>query len=207
SVTMNVSLDGLLKSLSNNPKDPALLKAIATTTERQLQSDLDFITLFGQVWKEQNPNLPLASIFGGAGKTIKINDSDQKVISELEVIAKDAINQTYKVITKRVDQFGVSNVPVNLDIAKGIINVELPGVQDPERVRKLLQASAYLQFWEVYNIGEIGQAIDNADRALANYLSGTTHQGDSPQTDSTQADSTSLLANQHPLTSVIHFIG
>ncbi|MCO5286037.1 MAG: protein translocase subunit SecDF [Chitinophagaceae bacterium] len=207
SVTMNVSLDGLLKSLSNNPKDPALLKAIATTTERQLQSDLDFITLFGQVWKEQNPNLPLASIFGGAGKTIKINDSDQKVISELEVIAKDAINQTYKVITKRVDQFGVSNVPVNLDIAKGIINVELPGVQDPERVRKLLQASAYLQFWEVYNIGEIGQAIDNADRALANYLSGSTHQGDSTQTDSTQTDSTSLLANQHPLTSVIHFIG
>ncbi|MCO6498306.1 MAG: protein translocase subunit SecD [Chitinophagaceae bacterium] len=195
SVTMNVSLDGLLKSLSNNPKDPSLVKAIATTNERQVQSDLDYITLFGQVWKEQNPNLPMASVFGGAGKTIKINDSDQKVLSELQSIAKDAINQTYKVITKRVDQFGVSSVPVNLDIAKGIINVELPGVQDPERVRKLLQASAYLQFWEVYNIGEIGQAIDNADRALAGFLSGA-HEGDSAN-----------ISNEHPLTSVIHFIG
>src|SRR6185312_39368 len=86
--------------------------------------------------------------------------------------AKTAINQTYKVLLKRIDQFGVASPSINLDANKGIINVELAGVQDPERVRNLLQASAYLQFWEVYNIGEIGKNIDDADKALADYLSG-----------------------------------
>lgn len=206
SVTMNVSLEGLLKSLSNNPKDPALIKAINTATAEKIKSDLDYITLFGQAWKQQNPSTPLASVFGGVGKTIKITDSDQKVLNELETISKDAINQTYKVIQKRVDQFGVSSVPVNLDIAKGIINVELPGVQDPERVRSLLQASAYLQFWEVYNIGEIGRNIEDADRALADYLSGVTedHQTDADSTKLEQ-DSARLLQNEHPLQNVIHF--
>ncbi len=205
SVTMNVSLEGLLKSLSNNPKDPALNKAINTTTAEKVKSDLDFITLFGQIWKQQNPNTPLASIFGGAGKTIKINDSDARVLAELENISKEAINQTYKVITKRVDQFGVSNVPVNLDINRGVINVELPGVQDPERVRNLLQASAFLQFWEVYNIGELGNGINEADKSLANYLSGLTKDSASQSAEALAQDSAKLLANQHPLQSVIQF--
>lgn len=205
SVTMNVSLEGLLKSLSNNPKDPALNKAINTTTTQKVTSDLDFITLFGQVWKQQNPSTPLASVFGGAGKTIKINDPDSKVLSELEVISKDAINQTYKVISKRVDQFGVSNVPVNLDINRGVINVELPGVQDPDRVRKLLQASAFLQFWEVFNIGELGNGINNADNALANYLSGLTDDSLSHSAAALAQDSARLLENQHPLLTVVQF--
>lgn len=213
SVTMNVSLEGLLKSLSNNPQDPALMKAINTTTAEKVNSDLDYISLFAQIWKQQNPGVPLSSVFGGAGKTIKLNDSDQKVLAELEGISREAINQTYKVLQKRVDQFGVSNVPVNLDIAKGIINVELPGVQDPDRVRSLLQASAYLQFWEVWNIGEIGRNIEDADRALGEYLHGTADI-DTPATDSATAaqDTTGLASEpastydqQHPLQTVIHF--
>lgn len=209
SVTMNVSLEGLLKSLSNNPNNPALEKALETTTAKKIESEQDYIHLFVDTWQQQNPGVPLASIFGGAGKTIKITDTDAKVLTELEAISKNAINQTYKVIQKRVDQFGVSSVPVNLDINKGIINVELPGVQDPERVRNLLQASAYLQFWELYNIGEIGKSIDDADRALAEYLSGITTDTSAVNGDSARlaADSTKLLANEHPLANVIHFIG
>jgi len=210
SVTMNVSLEGLLKSLSNNPNDPMLEKALHTATERKINSDEDYITIFGNVWKEQNPNTPLASVFGGAGKTIKITDNDQTALNQLRAVSRNAINQTYKVIQKRVDQFGVASAPVNLDINKGIINVELPGVQDPERVRNLLQASAYLQFWEVYNIGEIGKNIDDADRALADYLSGITADTTSAgEVDSMklQQDSAKLLSNEHPLASIIHFIG
>ncbi len=209
SVTMNVSLEGLLKSLSNNPSDPQLVKALNTTTTEKINSEEDYITIFGRVWKQQNPGVSLASVFGGAGKTIGITDSDQKALAQLQAIAKNAINQTYKVIQKRVDQFGVSSVPVNLDINKGIINVELPGVQDPERVRNLLQASAYLQFWEVYNIGELGKSVDDADRALADYLSGISSDTAKAGVDSTKLheDSTRLLQNQHPLASIIHFIG
>lgn len=205
SVTMNVDLEGVLKSLSNNPKDPELNEALNTANARKINSNENYITVFANVWKEQNPGVPLASIFGGAGKSIAITDSDEKVIAELRKISGEAINQTYKVILKRVDQFGVASAPVNLDPSKGIINVELPGVQDPERVRNLLQASAYLQFWEVYNIGEIGSAIDQADKALANYLSGL---GDTTALDSANLaqDSARLLANQHPLASVIQFI-
>ena len=211
SVTLNVSLDGLLKSLSNNPKDPALLKALATANAEkvgtdQATSDQDYITLFAQAFKQQNPGVKLASVFAGAGKTIKITDDDQTVINQLQATAKTAINQTYKVLLKRIDQFGVASPSINLDANKGIINVELAGVQDPERVRNLLQASAYLQFWEVYNIGEIGKNIDDADKALADYLSGLSSDT-SKNSQQVAADSARLLANQHPLASVIHFIG
>lgn len=205
-ITLNVSLDDLLKSLSNNPKDPALLKALETANEQKLTSDLDYITLFGQVWRQQNPGVALSTVFAGAGKTIKISDNDQSVLSQLQATAKTAINQTYKVLLKRIDQFGVASPSINLDANKGIINIELAGVQDAERVRNLLQASAHLQFWEVYNIGEIGKNIDDADKALANYLSGLS--ADSLKNAAqTTADSAKLLANEHPLASVIHFIG
>ncbi|HEY9340471.1 MAG TPA: protein translocase subunit SecDF [Hanamia sp.] len=209
SVTMNVSLDGLLKSLSNNPKDPQLLKAIATANAQKVKSDLDYISLFGQVFQEQNPGVKLASLFAGAGRSIKITDSDQKVLQELEITSKTAINQTYKVLLKRIDQFGVASPSINLDANKGTINVELAGVQDAVRVRNLLQASAYLQFWEVYNIGEIGKNIDDADKALAQYLSGVSADTALHSLDTAKValDSAKLLANEHPLASTIHFIG
>ena len=202
-VTLNVSLDGLLKSLSNNPKDPRLLKALETANAEKVTSNLDYITLFGQVFKQQNPGVNLAEIFAGAGKTINFKDNDQTVLNDLTATSKTAINQTYKVLLKRIDQFGVASPSINLDANKGIINIELAGVQNPERVRNLLQASAHLQFWEVYNIGDIGKNVDDADKALADYLSGI--HADSLKNSS--ADSAKLLANEHPLTSVIHFIG
>ena len=195
-VTLNVSLDGLLKSLSNNPKDPRLLKALATANAEKITSDEDFITLFGQAFKQQNPGVNLSSIFAGAGKTIKITDNDQSVLDQLQATAKTAINQTYKVLLKRIDQFGVASPSINLDVNKGIINVELAGVQDAERVRNLLQASAHLQFWEVYNIGEIGKNIDDADKALADYLSGVS---DTTKTSAqSAADSARLLGQPAP---------
>jgi SecD/SecF fusion protein len=203
-VTLNVSLDGLLKSLSNNPKDPRLLKALATANEQKVTSDEDFITLFGNAFKQQNPGTNLSSVFAGAGKTIKITDNDESVLNQLETTAKTAINQTYKVLLKRIDQFGVASPSINLDANKGIINVELAGVQDEQRVRNLLQASAHLQFWEVYNIGEIGQNVDDADKALADYLSGVSDTTKSAT--ESAADSARLLANEHPLGSIIHFI-
>lgn len=202
SVTMNVALDGLLKSLSNNPKDPVLLKALEETNAQKVTSDLDYISLFGEVFKKQNPNGHLAGLFAGAGKEIKVTDSDEQVLANLKVVAKNAINQTYKVLLKRIDQFGVASPSINLDANKGTINVELAGVQDPVRVRSLLQASAYLQFWEVYNIGELGKSIEDADKALAAYLSAGGHSDTTGVVDSSKS-----VSQQHPLLDVIHFIG
>ena len=107
-VTLNVSLEGVIKSLSNNPKDPQLVNALNTTNAEKVKSDLDYITLFGQVFKRQNPSANLASLFAGAGKTIKINDNDNQVLDQLRTIATGAINQTYKILSTRVDQFGVA---------------------------------------------------------------------------------------------------
>ncbi|MBA3674887.1 MAG: protein translocase subunit SecDF, partial [Chitinophagaceae bacterium] len=211
SVTMDVSLQGLIKSLSNNPKDPQLINALNEATRLKVNSDADYISLFRDAFKKQNPAANLASIFAGAGKNIKVTDSDDKVTGEIRAIAKGAINQTYKILLKRIDKFGVAQPNINLDENKGIITVELAGVQDAERVRKLLQSSANLQFWEVYNIGEIGKNIEEADKALQNYLNGV-----SPDTTKKVIDtsknikdtSKSILAkNDKPLINAVRFIG
>jgi len=172
SVTMEVSLEGLLKSLSNNPKNPALVKALQTATAQKVVNNSDYVTLFSTAFAQQNPGTPLASLFTGAGKSIKVSDNDEKVISEIRTISKGAINETYKILLKRIDKFGVAQPNINLDENKGIIQVELAGVTDKERVRKYLQASANLQFWAVYNLDEIGKGYSNAAASLAAFLSG-----------------------------------
>ncbi|MBI3883113.1 MAG: protein translocase subunit SecDF, partial [Sphingobacteriales bacterium] len=129
-VTMDVSLDGLLKSLSNNPKDPALLKAIQTANAQKINSDADYITLFRTAYTQQNPAAKLSSLFAGSGKEVKITDNDDVVTDKIRVTAKTAINQTYKILLKRIDKFGVAQPNINLDENKGIINVELAGVTD-----------------------------------------------------------------------------
>ncbi|MGI8583316.1 MAG: protein translocase subunit SecDF, partial [Chitinophagaceae bacterium] len=210
-VTMDVSLEGLIKSLSNNPKDPQLINALNEATRLKANSDADYITLFREAFKKQNPSANLASIFAGAGKNIKVSDGDDKVTEELRTIAKGAINQTYKILLRRIDKFGVAQPNINLDENKGIITVELAGVQEAERVRKLLQFSANLQFWEVYNICEIGKNIEDADKALQNYLNGV-----APDTSKNVIDTTKELKdttknviakNDKPLINTIRFIG
>ena len=173
SVTLEVELEGLLKSLSNNAKNPVLIKALQTATEQKANSDADYITMFAQAFKTQNPTGRLASLFAGPGKTIKIEDSDNDVLNKIRASADGAIGNTFNVLQKRIDQFGVAQPNINLDKNKGIITVELPGVKDdPERVRKYLQATANLQFWEVYNIGELDKPLVDAEKALKDYYGG-----------------------------------
>lgn len=172
-VTLEVELEGLLKSLSNNPKNPVLTKALEAATSRKANSDADYITLFADAFREQNPQGRLASLFAGPGKNIKIEDGDDDVLTKIRASADGAIANTFNVLQKRIDQFGVAQPNINLDKNRGIITVELPGVKDdPERVRKYLQATANLQFWEVYNIGELDKPLTDAEKALQDYYSG-----------------------------------
>jgi len=199
SVTMDVSLEGLLKSLSNNPKDQALQKALASARAEKQTSETDFITLFANNYIKQNGSGKLSGLFAGPGKDIKISDNDNAVINKIKTVAKGAINQTYKILVKRIDKFGVAQPNINLDENKGVINVELAGIKDPERVRKVLQSSANLQFWEVYRLDELDQALVNADKNLQNYLNGIS------AGDTTALKDTALAAkNANPLLRVIN---
>lgn len=172
SVTMDVSLTDLLKSLSNNSKNPALLNALQAANAKKENSDADYVTLFTDEFIKQNGAGKLASAFAGAEKEIKTTDTDKEVISKLKNTASGAIKETYKILVRRIDKFGVAQPNINFDENKGIINVELAGVNDIERVRNLLQASAHLQFWEVYRIDELASSLKLADENLQNYLNG-----------------------------------
>ena len=195
SVTLEVELEGLLKSLAINPKDPALNNAIKEANRLKQTSDEDFITLFAEAYKAQNPSGRLATLFAGTGnKTVKLEDSDNDVITKLQASAEGAIDNTFNVLQKRIDQFGVAQPNIQLDKTKGIITVELPGVKDdPERVRKYLQATANLQFWEVYNIAELDKPFTDAEQALRAYYDGTSGSVDTTKTEVAAADTKSTV--------------
>lgn len=174
-VTMDVSLDGLIKGLANNPKDVQLVNAIAEAQRLKLTSDENFIDLFATAFRTVNPNTKLASQFANSGRNkLSINASDGQVISYIKDEAVGAMKQTFQILRNRIDKFGVAQPNINLDQNKGIITVELAGATDPERVRNYLQSTANLQFWEVYTYEtpSIVSSVENADKALDSYLSG-----------------------------------
>ncbi len=172
-VTLEVSLDEMVRSMSNNPKDVALNKAIAAAMDKKANSDANFITLFGEAYLSQNPNGNLASLFiKPTEKKILRESKNDEVLKVLNEEAKEAITRTYNVLRSRIDKFGVSSPNLNLDEKKGIISVELAGVTNPERVRQYLQATAKLQFFETYSNEEIIQSLSSANDALARYLAG-----------------------------------
>ncbi len=200
SVTMDVSLDGLLKSLSNNAKDPALLNAINTANAQKAKSESNFISLFKTAFVQQNGAGKLSALFAGQGKEVKISDNDDQVINKLTAVSKDAIKETYKILLKRIDRFGVAQPNINLDENRGIITIELAGVDNPDRVKKLLQAAAHLQFWEVYRLDELYTPLETADRGLQDFLNGIAV-GDTSKIDTVKAKQ-----NVNPLFSIFKII-
>lgn len=178
-VTLEVEMTGLLKTISNNSKDPNFLKALQNADRRKANSGENFIRLFAEEYKKLNPNGSLASIFAASNRGIKVTDSDSKVVSTLESLASDAFNNTYTVMRTRIDQFGVAQPNINPDANRGIITVELPGVQDKARVRNYLQSSANLQFWEVYKIDEIEKELEKADGIFYTMMGGRAAKTDS----------------------------
>jgi SecD/SecF fusion protein len=171
-VTMDVSLEGLVKSLSNSPKDPALLKALQTAKAEQKNSGENFIDIFSKTYAAQNGAGKLSTLFSGPNKDVKIGDNDAAVTTKLKEIGKGAINQTYKILQKRIDKFGVAQPNLNLDENKGVINVELAGVTNAKRVRDYLQSSANLQFWSVAMLKDANfqKVFFDADKVLAKSL-------------------------------------
>ncbi len=209
SVTLDVALDALIKGLANSPHDAQLLKAIDLANQKKQTNSGNFIDLFAQSFKELYPGTKLAPLFANSNNNkIKFDASDDAVAGYLHDQAVAAMNQTYKVLQLRIDKFGVAQPSISLDANRGIISVELAGATDPDRVRRYLQSTANLQFWEVYNTGDLVNSIQNADKALQNYLNGVKDtvaakpdsSGKVAKADSTKQDTSAIAGpNQNPL--------
>ncbi|MBT8195400.1 MAG: protein translocase subunit SecDF [Bacteroidia bacterium] len=166
-VTLEVSVVDVIKSMANNSQDPTFLKALEDAKLAQQNSQLDFVTLFQQSFEAIDPNAELAAIFATLDlqDKVKIGDSNDDVINVIKQEADDAISRSFNILRTRIDKFGVTQPNIQ-QLGSGRILVELPGVKDPERVHKLLQGTAKLEFWETYTFGESVQYLIEINKAL-----------------------------------------
>ncbi|MCF8368965.1 MAG: protein translocase subunit SecDF [Bacteroidales bacterium] len=168
-VTLEVSIGSIVRGLSGNSQNPVFLQAMDLTFEKQKDSQKDFVTLFGEAIEETDPNFSLASIFlyEFRDKGITANSSNAEVLEVIKKETDGAFDRTYNILRTRIDKFGVTQPNVQKIASSNRVLVELPGVKDPERVRKLLQGTAQLEFWETYRFSEIYQYFADANTRLA----------------------------------------
>ena len=171
-VMLQVQLQDLVKALSGDNPSPAFQKAIDLAKERSVNSRDDFITLFGNAWKEVSGGQRLAQIFGTyeMKDKIKPESTDAEVLTVIRGEAESAVANSFNVLRNRIDRFGVTQPSIQKLGNSGRILVELPGVKEPERVRKLLQGTASLEFWETFTNQEISGYIAEANAKLAEIL-------------------------------------
>ncbi|NYI49931.1 protein translocase subunit SecDF [Macellibacteroides fermentans] len=168
-VVLELNVADVLRSLSNKNTDENFNKALDLAYARQNTSQKDFIDLFAEEYKKLDPGARLSAIFS----TFELKDritpqsTDAQVISVIREELKSAIDNSFNVLRTRIDRFGVVSPNIQRLETAGRILVELPGVKEPERVRKLLQGSANLEFWETYDLPEIYQQLIAADNVLA----------------------------------------
>ncbi len=193
-VMLEVSIADLIVNLSDNNQDTTFRKAVKIAKERQAETQTDFITLFYEAFKEIDPNAQLSAIFGtySMKDRIKHGTSDEDVLKILREEANDAIDNSLNVLRSRIDKFGVVQPSIQkLEGNSGRILIELPGVKEPKRVRKLLQGTANLQFWETYYYPEIYEYFLKANERLKELEN--LNEEISAKTDSSQQKESSLL--------------
>jgi SecD/SecF fusion protein len=169
SVTMQVSLRDLVKTLAANNPDVILNQALDKADVDSKTSQSDYITLFVNEYEKLNPNGKLASIFSTRDNQehLKFNATNNEVEKYLKEQADVAVQQTYTVLNTRIDQFGVTQPNIQLLKDRNQILIELPGVTEPDRVRKLLQGSAKLEFYQTYDNSEAYPILANINNFLA----------------------------------------
>ncbi len=174
-VMLQVQLKDLVKALAGGNEAPEFTKALALAEERSVNSRQDFITLFAEAWEETSNGMPLAQIFGTYEMRDKIGpeSTDAEVIEVIRGESESAISNSFNVLRNRIDRFGVTQPNIQKLGNSGRILVELPGVKEPERVRKLLQGTASLEFWATYDNAEVEAYLAEANATLANLLADT----------------------------------
>ena len=168
-VMLQVQLEDLVKALAGDNASPEFQKAVALAKERSVTNKADFITLFADAWKEVGGGQRLSAIFGTMDMQGRIDPetTDEQVITVLREEAESAVSNSFNVLRNRIDRFGVTQPSIQKIGNTGRILVELPGVKEPERVRKLLQGTASLEFWTTYTESEIAPYLREANALLA----------------------------------------
>ena len=190
-VMLQVELSDLVVALSDNNSSAQFTEALALAKKNQRDSRSDFITLFAEAWDVVAPGERLSTIFATyeMREKIKPESTNEEVISVIREEAESAIANSFNVLRNRIDRFGVASPNIQKLGNSGRILVELPGVKEPERVRKLLQGTASLEFWTTYEASEIFQYMQEANSMLREYLS-----EDVAEATEAAADSDDLLA-------------
>ena len=175
-VTMEVGLDGLIRALASYSKDPTFTQALSQASATKARNgSTDLINEFVSAYKQKAPGAKLAPLFSaGSNKRLTIESSDNDVVAYLRQQSADAFNNTFNILRNRIDQFGVASPTINKDEAKNVITVELAGVTDKDRVRKILQTSANLQFFELYNLSEVYTPLQQIQPLVKDYVTGAT---------------------------------
>lgn len=168
-VTMEISLSELVRNLANKNKDANFNTALKNAEIRSKSSTTDFITLFGEEFSKLNSNGKLASIFATRenASVIKPTTSNADVLKFLRAESESAIDRSFNVLRSRIDKFGVTSPNIQKQQGTNRILIELPGVADQQRVRKLLQGSARLEFWETHENSQIFPLLENINQTLA----------------------------------------
>ena len=174
-VILEVSVPDVVDILADHKKDPEYVKAMSMAKEEAKTSQSDFITLFVNAYKEVKPNGRLAEIFATQQLKGEVNtqSTDKEVVAALNKEVDAAIANSYNVVRNRIDKFGVVQPNIQkLEGQQGRIMVEMPGIKEPERMRKLLQGSANLEFWETFNGSEIIPYLNQLDQQAAAEVAG-----------------------------------
>ena len=207
-VMLQVQLEDLVKALSGNSTDPDFVKAMETAKANNVNSSADFIGLFASAWEEQTGGRHLAEIFGTyeLREKIKPESTNAEVINVIRGEAKSAVDNSFNVLRNRIDRFGVTQPNIQAVGNSGKILIELPGVKDPERVRKLLQGTASLEFWPTFTSNEVD--LQSVDAYIAEVFRNTGDTVAISQEFVSAADSikaaTEEYAKAHPLFSVLN---
>ncbi|MDR2888175.1 MAG: protein translocase subunit SecDF [Bacteroidales bacterium] len=167
-VILEVSVEDILRALSSYSTDRTFNAAIERAKEMQTQSQSDFLTLFGQAFSEIDPNARLAAIFGTVQmqEQVNFNSSNAEVLRALDAEVTTAIDNAFNILRTRIDRFGVVQPNITQLATKGRILIELPGQNDPKRVRELLRGTASLEFWETYENAEVIGYLSQANELL-----------------------------------------
>jgi SecD/SecF fusion protein len=201
-VVLEVSMGDIVRALAGpNSVNPIFQQAMQKAYEKQRTSERDFVTLFGESFEEVDPNAKLASIFNTVELKDKItyNSTNEEVLDVIREETNGAFDRTYNILRTRIDRFGVTQPNVQKLATTGRILVELPGIKDPGRVRKLLQGTANLEFWETYQYTEVYNYFAEANKRLVTItgteqVSGETATGETASAEATATEQTADTA-------------
>ena len=194
-VILEVSVPDVVDVLADHKTDAAYKKSMEEAKKEEETSQNDFISLFIKYWKQNSNGRPLAAVFATQQMKGKVstNSSDAEVERALRAEVQSAVDNSFNVVRNRIDKFGVVQPNIQkLEGQSGRIMVEMPGIKEPERVRKLLQGSANLEFWETYNSQEIYPLLAQLNQKYAATEAGTDNAVGS---DSVATDTTAVAAN------------